>query len=143
HRPRESGAPLSRYSLASTRAFWPNDRGVSCQRRIRDGQSGRGERLARGKGGGARDHDRPEARRGRSYRHLLGTGAGGMDTSLGRLTNPVIPSGVEGSRGKTEHARLVGGLPVVPRNPSTPQRSDRDNRRGETAAHLELKRLAV
>jgi hypothetical protein len=66
-----------------------------------------------------------------------------MDTSLGRLANPVIPSAVEGSRGKTEHARLVGGLPVVPRDPSTPQRSARDDRRGETAAHLELKRLAV
>ena len=47
HHARETGASLSRYSLASARAFWPNDRGLPRQRRIRDGQSGRGARLAR------------------------------------------------------------------------------------------------
>jgi hypothetical protein len=57
-----------------------------------------------------------------------------MDASLG--VN-VIPSEVEGSR--------YASLKVTLRDPSTPLRSTRDDKRrcSETAAHLELKRLAL
>ena len=41
HRDGETGAALSRYSLASARALWQTDRGLSRERRIRDGE-GRG-----------------------------------------------------------------------------------------------------
>jgi hypothetical protein len=50
-----------------------------------------------------------------------------MDQSLG--TSPVIPSGVEGSQCATRSFSSSGADPVA-------------KRRGETAAHLELKRLA-
>ena len=57
-----------------------------------------------------------------------------MDRSLGKA---VIPSEVEGSR--------CANLKVAPRDPSTPLRSAQDDkqRRGETAAHLALKRFAL
>ena len=41
--------PLSRPALASAGTFWPNDGGLSRQRRIRDGEGGRRTRLARRK----------------------------------------------------------------------------------------------
>ena len=69
-----------------------------------------------------------------------------MDPSLGDSTS-VIPRGVEESRDVPIklHGREIGTFPETQRDPSNPLRSTRDNksRRGETAAHFELKRLAL
>ncbi len=65
-----------------------------------------------------------------------------MDASLGNVIPSAAGGAVEGSRGAA--VKLSNdSFPETPRDPSTALRSARDDRRGETAAHLALKRLAL
>ena len=85
---------LHRYSVARARAVRQTDRGLSCERRIRDGQSRGRKRHSRRARRCARNHDLAQTRRRRYHRHLLGARAGGMDAP-----------GITSRRGETDSTR--------------------------------------